>query len=62
MTGRRRSGSQKRYRNEVAATRLTTAELAALREHAARRGQSVSDFLRGLIAAACLPSTEEAQP
>lgn len=50
---KRRSGSQKRHRNEVVATRLTTAEYNAVRAHAQQRGQSVSDFIRGLILAAC---------
>lgn len=49
---RRRSGSQNRHRQAVLATRLTAAELEQVRRTAAARGQSTSEYVRGLLLAA----------
>lgn len=46
---RRRSGTQRRQRPGLAATRLTQAELDQLRAKASDSGQSVSEYLRGLV-------------
>lgn len=48
-TKRSRSGTQRRQRPGLAATRLTQAELDQLRAKATERGQSVSEYLRGLV-------------
>lgn len=48
----RRSGTQRRQLDAVATARMTPDELARVRAAAVQQGQSVSEYVRGLVLAA----------
>lgn len=51
----RRSSSEKRNLHVVLGVRMTWEDLALLRAHAARKGMTAPEFVRGLVKAAIAP-------